>query len=200
MDKQIKEIKEVIELPIKHPEVRARPAWARGARRVFHGVRARGGEAPDPRPGRACTPQGAGSAGCRAGPSAALSATEGRLLPCGGYRRRGLEPRRGSVHAQLTSSDALSPLVKMLGRRPQIFESLGIAQPKGVLLYGPPGAELLKRTGLGRREVLGLGFAIRASGLRPPPQGGGWTCLVTLLFPATHVGRVLHTWSCLLQS
>ncbi|KAJ8110273.1 hypothetical protein ONZ43_g5915 [Nemania bipapillata] len=39
-------------------------------------------------------------------------------------------------------------------KHPELFESLGIAQPKGVLLYGPPGSELVQKyIGEGSRMV-----------------------------------------------
>jgi 26S proteasome regulatory subunit T6 len=42
------------------------------------------------------------------------------------------------VWAVFTFSNVLQ-VIELPIKHPEIFESLGIAQPKGVLLYGPPG-------------------------------------------------------------
>ena len=35
----------------------------------------------------------------------------------------------------------IKEVIELPVKHPELFEALGIAQPKGVLLYGPPGAQ-----------------------------------------------------------
>ena len=42
----------------------------------------------------------------------------------------------------LTAGPALQ-VIELPIKHPELFESLGVAQPKGVLLYGPPGSPSL---------------------------------------------------------
>ena len=45
-------------------------------------------------------------------------------------------------------------MIELPLKHPELFDALGIAQPKGVLLYGPPGT--------GKHELAGLGLASAA--------------------------------------
>ena len=49
----------------------------------------------------------------------------------------------------------IKEVVELPIKHPELFESLGIAQPKGVILYGPPGTgkTLLARAVAGEADV-----------------------------------------------
>lgn len=55
------------------------------------------------------------------------------LLPCLPARRS-----RSGVSLALTSA-ACTQVIELPIKHPELFDSLGISQPKGVLMYGPPG-------------------------------------------------------------
>lgn len=44
-----------------------------------------------------------------------------------------------SVFSQYSVSVVESQVIELPIKHPELFDSLGIAQPKGVILYGPPG-------------------------------------------------------------
>lgn len=53
----------------------------------------------------------------------------------------------------------IKEVIELPIKHPELFESLGIAQPKGVLLYGPPGTGKVGREG--EKEGEGLGEKMR---------------------------------------
>jgi hypothetical protein len=120
LDQQIKEIKEVrAGLGWRMQRLQALPGWdcACGGCRGCQAGLVRGALG---------VPQVAVGAG--QAPSAARSLAHGLA------RRR--QPAPGHTRPYCL---AIAQVIELPLKHPELFESLGIAQPKGVLLYGPPG-------------------------------------------------------------
>ncbi|VDM64175.1 unnamed protein product [Angiostrongylus costaricensis] len=50
-----------------------------------------------------------------------------------------MEKRQNVLRLQAQRDELNSRVIELFVKHPELFEALGIAQPKGVLLYGPPG-------------------------------------------------------------
>ena len=59
----------------------------------------------------------------------------------------------GGVRKQMAQ---IRELVELPLRHPQLFKTIGVKPPKGILLYGPPGS------GTGSMNHQGLGLGLRA--------------------------------------